>query len=166
MAKKKSKKQTSKYAFLVAVIFGLLAVASIFLPAFKGVSKVGGAEDTFTGIQTALGYKESTEILGATITTEILKINLFSLLAYALPLAGVVLLVIFKNVKLFNFISFGAFVASGVFAFISINTFPSTVIGSELTSALVEYSLGLGSILCGALSIIAGLATLVKLLKK
>lgn len=166
MAKKKSKKQTSKYALIVAVILGLLAVAGIFLPAVKGVSKIGSTEVSYTGLQTAFGYKERTEVLGSTVTTEILKMNVFSLLQYALPLAGVILLVLFKNSKLFNFISFGAFVAGGVFAFLSITTFPATIIGEKIATALFNYSLGIGAILSGAFSIIAGLATLVKLLNK
>ncbi len=166
MAKKKSKNNAKSIALYVALIFGVLATAMIFLPSVVGAGNVFGSEVSYTGLQTAFGYKESAEVLGSTVTTEILKMNVFSLLAYALPLASIVVGLLFRNSKLFSFISAGGFIASGVFAFLSITTFPATVIGSEIASGLYTYSLGIGAILSGAFSIIAGLAGLYRTLKK
>jgi hypothetical protein len=167
MAKKKSKNNAKSIALYVALIFGVLATAMIFLPSVVGAGNVFGSEVSYTGLQTAFGYKESAEVFGgSTVTTEILKMNVFSLLAYALPLASIVVGLLFRNSKLFSFISAGGFIASGVFAFLSITTFPATVIGSEIASGLYTYSLGIGAILSGAFSIIAGLAGLYRTLKK
>lgn len=166
MAKKKSKNNAKSIALYVALIFGVLATAMIFLPSVVGVGNVFGPEVSYTGLQTAFGYKKSAEVLGSTVTTEILKMNVFSLLAYALPLASIVVGLLFRNSKLFSFISAGGFIASGVFAFLSITTFPATVIGSEIASGLYTYSLGIGAILSGVFSIIAGLAGLYRTLKK
>ncbi len=171
MAKKKGKKKNSNLNLItvfIAVVFGLASTAMIFASAFKGVAAFdlgivqGSNEISFSGLQAAFGYAETKEAWGSTITTEILSANFFSLMAYALPIISAVVLILFKDTKLFNYICAGGFIASAVFAFLSVTTFPGTIVLEFYTA--YDYTLGVGSILCGAFSLIAGLATLYKII--
>ncbi len=170
MAKKKSKKSNSNLGLIVvlaAVILGLAATCMIFLTAFNGVaafdlSIVQGENTTaFTGVQASFGYSKVTEAWGSTISTEVLTSNFTSLMAYLLPAIAAIVLVLFKDLKVINYACAGAFLASAVFAFISATTFLNCIVLEFYTA--YDYTLGVGSILCGCFSAISGLLVLYKL---
>ena len=105
MAKRKYKSQSGKSALLLAIFLGLLSTVTIFLPAIKGVGNLLGTEESYTGLQVAFGHKETSEGIIA-ITREVLKANVFSILAYGLPLVSILLLILFGGARFFDFFAF------------------------------------------------------------
>ena len=160
MAKKK--KQKISYLPLLSAVLGLVSVVMIFLAAvnYSAVKGVTYLENvvTYSGLQVAFGLTE-----GNLISVEF---SIMNLLPYALALGGVVVSVfcyLAKGSKLFAFISAGAFIVSAVFFFLS----PSFVVLPKLTALVKEnFSLGIGSIIGGALSALAGLVSLAQVVKK
>lgn len=160
MAKKK--KQKISYLPLLSAVLGLVSVVMIFLAAVN-YSVVKGVTDlenvvTYSGLQVAFGLTE-----GDLFSVEF---SIMNLLPYVLALGGVVVSVfcyLAKGSKLFAFISAGAFIVSAVFFFLS----PSFVVLPKLTVLVKEnFSLGIGSIIGGALSALAGLVSLAQVVKK
>ncbi|MBR1983327.1 MAG: hypothetical protein IKA12_01405 [Clostridia bacterium] len=163
MAKKK--KQKISYLPLLSAVLGLVSVVMIFLAAVN-YSVVKGVTDlenvvTYSGLQVAFGFTE-----GDFISVKVLEFSIMNLLPYVLALGGVVVSVfcyLAKGSKLFAFISAGAFIVSAVFFFLS----PSFVVLPKLTALVKEnFSLGIGSIIGGALSALAGLVSLAQVVKK
>lgn len=161
--KSKSKKQTTLILTAIACLFGLAAILMMFAPAVVQPD----TDSSFTGVQTAFGYSKTLGISGVLEgKVQVLNVNALALIAYMLPIAGIVLVVLFRKSSLFNFIAAGAFIAAGVCAFLMVQTFPATVIGSEYVDTAGLWQLGIGAILSGAFSCVAGLASIAKVLLK
>ena len=157
MAKRRKKSSLPIGTILTAVacLLGIAAVCMMFLDAIE--TAVG---TVYTGVQTAFGYSET---LGP-ITTKILDVNVLALLAYLLPVAGILVALVGFKSKLLSLISCAVFVVAGVFAFLMATTFPATVIGSDWVQ--VEASIKIGAILCGVFSLVAAACELLKLVLK
>lgn len=160
MAKKKSKssKSSNMGLILVAVagVFALAAFAMIFATAFKG--KV--TEGTFSGLQASFGYSEE---IGP-VTLKVLSVNALSMIAYLLPLVALVISLVFHKSKLFTLVCAGLYLACAICAFLSILTFPSTVIGSSYVTT--EWAMGIGTILSGVFSVLAAAVLGYKAMRK
>lgn len=156
MAKRRKKSSLPIGTLLtgIACIMGIAAVCMMFLDA------IDSALGAFTGVQTAFGYSES---LGP-IKTEILSPNVLAMLAYLLPVAGIVVALVGIKSKLLSLISCAIFAVAGVFAFLMTTTFPATVIGSDWVQ--ISASLMVGAILCGVFSLIAAACELLRLVFK
>lgn len=155
MSKKKNK---SNKLILVAIasVLALASVAVIFAPAF--VNKASGT--SFTGLQSAFGYSETSGI----ITIKILSMNILSLIAFLLPLVAMLLsLVMYKN-KMACTISALVYFAAAVCSFLAVLTFKNSVIGASLLT--LEWTMGIGTILCGVFSALAGLVMAYRVAKK
>ena len=156
MAKKKSGVSISKICLALGLLLGVAAICMMFVTSveFKGL--------TYTGLQTAFGYTKETDVLVATAKTEVFAFSFMNLLTYILALAGVVLCLLnmlaHKSSKLFAFVSAVAFIVSAVFFFLT-PQFSIMVLGKSVQGS-VELALGIGSILGGVFSGIAGLSTL------
>lgn len=157
MAKRRKKSSLPIGTLLtgIACIMGIAAVCMMFLDAIE--TALG---TVYTGVQTAFGYTES---LGP-IKTEILSPNVLAMLAYLLPVAGIVVALVGIKSKLLSLISCAIFAVAGVFAFLMTTTFPATVIGSDWVQ--IEASLAIGAILCGVFSLIAAACELLRLVFK
>lgn len=157
MAKKKSGVSISKICLALGLLLGVAAICMMFVTSveFKGL--------TYTGLQTAFGYTKETDVLVATAKTEVFAFSFMNLLTYILALAGVVLCLLnmlaHKSSKLFAFVSAAAFIVSAVFFFLTPQFSILMVLGKSVQGS-VELALGIGSILGGVFSGIAGLSTL------
>lgn len=157
MAKKKSGVSISKICLALGLLLGVAAICMMFVTSveFKGL--------TYTGLQTAFGYTKETDVLVATAKTEIFAFSFMNLLTYILALAGVVLCLLnmlaHKSSKLFAFVSAAAFIVSAVFFFLTPQFSIPMVLGKSVQGS-VELALGIGSILGGVFSGIAGVSTL------
>lgn len=164
MAKKK-KTKLPYYLSLATTLFALLAVVMIFLPAIATEEDATflGLKKTYSGLQTAFGYKKTT--LGGEVTHW--HFSFMSLLTYLLPLAAFVLLAISsfgkKQNKLFVLLATVCLIASAVFFFSTVSfasfnekiTKGSSSIGGDVKEL---FKLGVGSILGGVLSILGALS--------
>lgn len=157
MAKKKSGVSISKICLALGLLLGVAAICMMFVTSveFKGL--------TYTGLQTAFGYTKETDVLVATAKTEVFAFSFMNLLTYILALAGVVLCLLnmlaHKSSKLFAFVSAAAFIVSAVFFFLTPQFSIPMVLGKSAQGS-VELALGIGSILGGVFSGIAGVSTL------
>ena len=167
MAKKKKKKSNlGKILSFAAIVFGVVAVAMIFVAAVKtpNVEFLGKniEGESLSGLKIAFGYSEE--------NLECLSFSTFALMPYVLALVGTVLTALNtfgkKSSKLFDFISMTAFVAAGVMFFLM----PGFIVFAETLTGIVlkaiEWELAIGAIVSGACSILAGTAVAVKTFKK
>ena len=145
--KSKSKKQTTLILTAIACLFGLAAILMMFAPAVVQPD----TDSSFTGVQTAFGYSKTLGISGVLEgKVQVLNVNALALIAYMLPIAGIVLVVLFRKSSLFNFIAAGAFIAAGVCAFLMVQTFPATVCRHYRIVAVGNRRYSVGSVLlCG-----------------
>lgn len=169
MAKKK--KQQNNYLPLLSALLGIVAVVMIFLPAIA----IKDSDTTYTGLQVAFGY--SPEVLGKKV--EYFGFSFMNLLTYILVAVGVVFTVLGmfgKGSKFASFISAVAFIVAGVFFFLTVSySVPNenlekvvSGIGSlfgESASLKDSLTLAVGSIIGGICSALAGLVSLVKVVK-
>lgn len=164
MAKKK-KSQISKYLGFAALVFSLLAVVMIFLPAIG----VKDRDDTFSGLQVAFGYKKTAKFFGQEITSTYFNFSFMNLLTYLLPLAAFVLLALSafgkKQNKLFVFIAAACLIVSAVFFFMNLNfvSFNEDVKGvyEFLVGDIKDgFELAIGSILGGVCGVLGGASAL------
>lgn len=151
MAKKKSNKSTLKTLSMLSVIFGIVAVATIVLPAIF----VKETDTSYTGLQLAFGYTK--EIIG--VTTTVFSFSIMNVLAYALVLAGVIF-GLAKDSKLFNLISALAFIVGGIFLFMQIS-FCIPALSSLLKDLFV---LSAWSVIAGILAILSGIISFAKII--
>jgi len=118
MAKKKILNKELKGILSIAgIILGLVAIVMMFLPAIG----IKDSETTYTGLQLAFGYKETTQILGTVIHFEFSFMNL---LTYLLLIGGVVFSVlsfINRGGRFASFIAMGLTLVAGVFFFLTIS---------------------------------------------
>ena len=96
----------------IALVLGIAAFCMMFLPAINFTSGDLSSEG-WTGAQLAFGYTE--EILGE--ERNLLNFNIMMFLAFALPLIGGILAVLFQNGLLTKIVTTACFVVGAVFLF-------------------------------------------------
>jgi hypothetical protein len=169
MAKKK-KIDVGNISTLVSVLFGIIAVIMIFLPAIA----IKDSETTYSGLQVAFGYTETTKALGLTVSAEIFAFSFMNLLTYVLAIVGVVFVILGylgKGGKFAAFIATIAFALAAIFYFCSV---AFCVVGADINSVLGalggnlkdSFVLGAGSIIGGICSILAAITAIAKVLLK
>lgn len=161
MAKKKSGLSTGKLLGYVVAVLGLVAICMAFLAGVTtGKTKVGSVTvdaTEYSGFQVAFGYKKN--------DVAVLGFSFMALLPLLLAVAGTVLAVVNtlkKDSKLLNFVVAGLFVVAGILYFImpSFMVFADTLSGAS--AKLLDFKLGVGAILAGICSLLAGLIALAK----
>lgn len=162
MAKRKSKSKNHLIFTAVACLFGLAAVLMMFAPAVV----IPDTDSSFTGIQTAFGYSETYGVGPLQGSVQILKVNILALIAYMLPIVGIIVLAISGRSSMLSFIGAAVFIVSGVCAFLMVETFPKTLIGGDYVDTTGVWGLGIGAILSGAFSCLAGLVSIGKVVVK
>ena len=160
--KKKSASAFAQYSGFIALVLTIVTIVMFFLPnvMFKQDIIIGEVKETITGLQAAFGWSETK----GSVTVTTLNFSILNTLAYVLPIAGVILMLLFKKSKLFNFIALACFVVSAVLLFIA----PTTLVyANEIAAALKEVaSLAYGAIVAGVMSILSALVVLGKLFIK
>lgn len=175
MAKSKSKVKTGQIVMLGAALLGLVAVLLMFAPGITSKAIVANKE---VGTSSLSGFKL---IFG---TEDGYKFNFMMLLSVIFAVVGIVGAILggLLNMKLGNFLALGGFLLAALFFFLFRAVFPmgikdmaiggTTVLsGKDAIKALEEgvsvlgittkttFSLGIGAIIAGILSIIAALAS-------
>ena len=143
--------------YCCSALLALAALVMIFMVSVRVVDAVLGVEwYTLNGLQAAFGYKDG--------NVEIFAFSFMNLLTLVFALAGLVLVVLkacgVAKSSLFDFVTMGLFLVAGVFFFLM----PSFAV-SNLGSAFVS-KLGVGAILAGVLTLLAGCTLCVKALLK
>lgn len=150
--KKKANNQLIQLVTLATIIFGVVALITMFLPTIG----IKDTDTTFTGLQTAFGYSKDTLLGKATY----FGFSFMNLLTYVLALAGVLIAVLglVKNdfaSAMFRLIATACFVASAIFFFTSVsfstpnetlNTFVSGLGGNIKEALTLAYGAIMGGI--------------------
>ena len=157
-------KKISKLLAPISLCLAAIALAMIFLPAV--VEGTGDSAISFSGLQVVFGYSET----NGNLTYNYTAFSFMNLLPYILLLAGIVLLGITmggKKIKFVYVITTCLFVVAAVLLFLSVTfVVPATNLGGYINGISKEDCvLGIGSILAGIFSILAGCATGIKLTK-
>ena len=139
---------------IISVIIGILASLMIILP----VLVLKDSETSYTGLQVAFGYEFTN--LGSWASGEI-AFNPIVLLAFVLPLAGSIMLILSKRGYLISTIMFAA-AAILIFMIPEFTKVTVTVLGNA-NEIDVEWTYGLGLIIAASLSILGTLLGLFKL---
>lgn len=151
MAKKKSKKSKGlleQYGSFIILLFTVLVVVSFFLQNAKITTKYLGDLGEFTGMQLAFGYSEKV----GSLSVAVLDFSIMALLAYVLPIAGLVLTFLFKDGGfIINIVTLACFVVGAVLLFMIPNF---AVVGEKTIEGL---SLGYGAIIGAIASILSAL---------
>lgn len=159
MAKKKSKKKNllSQYGNFAILIFTVAVIVAFFLQNAKITSEWFGVLGEFSGMQLAFGYSEKV----ASISVAVLDFSIMALLAYLLPVAGLVLTFLFKDGGfIINIVTLACFVVGAVLLFL----IPSfAIVGGQAVEGL---SLGYGAIIGAVASALSALTVLGKSLSK
>ena len=162
MAKKK--KKDNKLINLIVFALGLLATLTIFLPAL--VTGSGDNQVFYSGLDISFG-KTLTD--WGTLVNAKIPFNMLAVIAYVLPIVGGFLILFSERKdKVLKLISIVLFLASAVLLFllpsyIEVIT-ESGLFGGTMTDKLSE-NLAWGSIVGGALSVLALFGSAYKLVK-
>ena len=102
MAKRKNNSNVKKICSLVAVVFGLIAIAMIFLPAINIFDK------DINGVKAVFGYSETTGTI-IKVSRQILGLSIGNLITYILVVIGLVfslltLTKIGRKIKYYHFL--------------------------------------------------------------
>lgn len=168
MAKRKNNSNVKKLCSLVAAVFGLIAIAMIFLPAINIFDK------DINGIKAVFGYSETTGTI-IKVSKQVLELSIGNLITYILVVIGLVISLltltkIGRKNKVLPLFATVVFIAAGVLFFFQVNF---VVLSTDLLEMLsidpAEYikqvksesTLLVGPIVAGVLSIIAGLCSAV-----
>ena len=172
MAKKK------KYSYFIAggiaLLFGIAAFCMMFLPAVT-FNLADSTTDGWTGAQLAFGYKETYPLIGE---VTILNFNILVFLAFALPLIGGLLALIFKNGLITKIVTTACFVIGAVLLFSivglsgigRISMDEENILSEAINSILNELynaidntkGLGIGAILGGVFAVIGAVVCFFK----
>lgn len=166
-SKKKQNKEMRLYLSIGCLVLGLVATCMMFLEAvnFKGLLSTS----SYTGLQVAFGYSETTKILGSDVVTKHLNMNFLGLLGFLLPVVGGALAVVFGKSKglLQCILPATLMIVGGVLLFLMPSYFISGIASEEIKSLLegaeVVVNLGTGPIIGGVCAIIGGLASALKI---
>lgn len=179
---KKSKKGGSVSLDLIfkvcVVLFAVAAVAMIFLATVKYATEDGELVKEFTGLQQMFGHSVTDNSL-VTVTTHYLGFNFLAMLPVLFVIGGAVCA--FVDNKIVNFVGAGLLVVAAVMFFVMPN-FVTLVDVDTLTQASVAdkaatatavsilknsvCGLGIGAILGGVFSVVAGALSVVRIVKK
>lgn len=161
----KRKKQKFNNLDLIAIVLTVATLVMLFLPnlvydfTLKVGQFTGGEIQKFNGFKAIFGFgPEDSE-------TKVTLFSVLTLLAYLLPIAGVLLSYLLKS-KLGNLLTLACFVASAVLFFIM----PSLVVYAESVIGVAVYknvgaTLGIGAIIAGVLSCLNALLSAFKIVK-
>lgn len=157
-----------KYVNYIAALFGLVSVFMILCPAINYTVK--DEVTTYTGLNVVFGLSETTKNALGSATVEYFKFSFMAMLAYLLPLAGVIIAALNcfgkKSSKLLSLISTACFAVGAIFmfclvSFAIVGEVSGSIggIGGTLSLSLnKEYmTLGVGAII-GAISAIIAAA--------
>ena len=158
----------------IALVFGIVAFCMMFVPAIT-FNSGDSSSDGWTGAQLAFGYKETIDYLIGSAEFTILEFNIVALLAFALPLVGGILALIFKNGLLAKILTTACFVVGAVLLFsivgysglgrIEVDTgisFVDNIINGIYDSVDSTKGLGAGPIVAGILSVLGALVCFFK----
>lgn len=145
-----------KFAPIIAIVLGVLAIIMIFLPALKLTA--GSESETYSGLKATFGYKESYGGISVTI----FKFSFGNLLTYILVIVGIVFAVLAmlgKLGKIAAIVAAVAFLVAGILFFLA----TKMISGAEGVSETIDAygSLGIGAILGGIICIIAAIISVV-----
>lgn len=163
MSKKKSV-GLGKILNLVAIAFGVVAIAMIFVTSMNINGSVFGLEGTtsFTGLDVVFGMSEG--------DVTFIEFSFLNLLPYVLLVVAVILLilsllgVVKKN--LVNYVAALLMIVAGVLFFLTVNftilneAFQSAIDLVNIAKELVTKTLGVGAIVAGIASILGGLVVI------
>ena len=163
MAKKKLKNNNiAKYTVFISVLLGIAAIVMLFLPAIAINAQDGTV--TYTGLQLAFGYSETPIKFGSYSATIVyFNFSFMNLLTYILVILGIVFTVLGAMGKGGSFASFIAalvFIVGGVFFFMQTSL---CIPGDILAYIKDSFVLGVGAIIGGIASILAGICSLAKI---
>lgn len=163
--KKKNKINYYFYLNIAIILLSIISVLMIFFTAYYYNEDI-----MYNGLQASFGYtnEEGNQILSG---------NFLTLLAFILPITGIVLTILFKKSPLMALITGLALLGAGVIAFVSITTFPASVVGQKyidgwnsiigaLGGKATEWQLGAGIIISGITSILASIASFARCIIK
>ncbi len=167
MAKKKSGFGLGKILSAVAVVLGLVAVIMLFVQAVKvpdTKTALGTIESDagYTGLQIAFGTSEN--------DVKVLSFSFMALLPVLLAVVGMVISALQvaakKGSKVLDIVAVCCFVVAGVLYFImpSFMVFADTLAGAVVEK--VEFALSFGSIIAAICTLLAGVATVAKVVLK
>jgi len=149
----KTKNLLIKITALSAAVYGLVAICMGFVESVKYEGSL--LSFTVTGFQAALGYSETSGIVGVSVTTQYLAFSIMNLLPYIFALCGVVFAVISllnKNATLGMLLCVVLFVLAAVFFFLE----PSNVVLAEDSLLTKEnFKLATGGIIAGVFSVLS-----------
>lgn len=157
MAKKKSAKKSSGIISFIPFALGVVAILALFLSCIT----VEGAEGGYSGWQAIFGYSES----AAFVSIEILGFSIMNCIGFGLIACGAlfVLLGAFgKGGKFATLIQTLSFIAGAVFMFLM----PKFTVAVTDSIISIAWQLGIGAIIAGSASALAGLFSAYKLIKK
>lgn len=97
----------------IALVFGIAAFCMMFLTAIN-FNAGDTTSEGWTGAQIVFGHKEDVPLIGE---VTVLNFNFLALLAFALPLIGGVLALVFKNGLITKIVTTACFVAGAVLLF-------------------------------------------------
>lgn len=167
MAKSKSKVKTGQIVMLGAALLGLVAVLLMFAPGISWKSEILGktvADGNISGFKVMFGTEDG------------MKFNFMMLLSLIFAVVGILGAILggLLNMKLGNFLALGGFLLAAIFFFLFRAVLPMSIkdmaiggttllSGKDALEALEKigttYSLGVGAIVAGILSIVAALAS-------
>lgn len=158
MSKRKNKSaDVRKNTLFVLVVLTIITIVMAFLANVK-YPVIIGDDVTVSGLNVIFGWKEETF---GNNTIQISSFSILALLAYALPIIGVVLFVTFKKSKLLCVAPLLCFVASAVLLFLM----PDLVVfGDQAINAYVGGELAFGAIIAAISSILSALAVIASIL--
>lgn len=152
----------------VAVLLGVVAFCMLFAPGASQTAELLGHKETATISNLKLTFGYSEEVLGKKVA--IYNFSFMNLLTYLLVLAGMVFAVLAILGKLGNLskiISAVCFIVAGIFFFCTIAFCAPNIESKDLVSETKKaLDLGIGAILGGILSILAGVAVVVPVFLK
>lgn len=156
MAKRKRKNQINKFIVFVPLVLAIVVLGVMLLDVVKYTGALTKAESSFSGFEVVFGLTQKSEVLGATIQTEILSFSFVALLAVLLPLvAGVMQL---SNNKLVKLGAAALSLVGAILLFIIPNFVVFATDGMAKLYGLATASVGIGAIIAG---IVASLETIV-----
>ncbi len=159
MAKKKNNllKTINKFTGIVLLAITVIVIVMGFLPNVVYTSL--GKSTSYSGFNAMFGWAKGDGNFSVAFTS----FSFMNMLAYLLPIAGLVLALVFGNSKLLALIPIACYIVGAVFLFLVPSFIVYTDVGGGLT-ALITVSLGYGAIIAGIMSIIGALWLIIKLL--
>lgn len=160
------KKKSMKGFSLVAGLLGIVAIVMFFLPAVV----VKDTDTVYNGFKVIFGYTEKGKFMDVTL----FEFSVGNLLTFIFVIAGTVLAVLelfAKKSKFLSFIIGGLFIAVGIMFFLTVafcvpNESMTSIVNAFGGNIKDGLTLGIGAILGGVFSILAGIVELAKIFVK